>query len=290
MLRTYHTDEELISELHRFHRENNRVPKASEMTRKNGYPSLQAYITHFKTFNNALIRARLKPNRIHHVGTLDGTEICSYCAKRADEIPVFRNWYYDEKGNRFCDKHGRNQDYIKGNLDINSTTGLGRAGEILIVKTLKIGDEHDCNRISCGYKFDLYHNKYKKINVKTSLFNYEYNNWTFGFNAKKVANTYICIGLSSDRSIVEHVWVVPNEGYIRNLSGLKIYNTFDSLYNRKHWEVDAKPYNDIWQTMKLDNCKIMINKNKVELRSWEETLEALAELNKKYCKKLEIIK
>ena len=192
---------------------------------------------------------------------LDGTKTCAYCGKRADEILYFDCWRYHD-GIRYCNKHGNGSHYITGNLDINSSKGLGRAGEILIVKTLNIGKEHDCNRISCGFSFDMYHDEYDKIDVKTRLKQINYNKWQFDFRAKKDAKTYICIGLSSNRSTVEHVWIVPNIDKIKDLTVLTIINTYYSLSTHKHWEVNAKPYNDTWKSMKLDNCKIMIDKSK----------------------------
>ena len=192
---------------------------------------------------------------------LDGTETCSYCGKRADEILNFNCWRYVDN-RRYCNKHGCGSHYVFGNLDINSSKGLGRAGEVLVVKTLGIGKEYDCNRISCGFSFDMYNKKYGKIDVKTRLKQVNYNKWQFDFKAKKEANSYICIGLSSNRKNVEHVWIVPNINNIKNLIVLTIINTHYSLSVHKHWEVDSKPYDKTWRTMKLDNCKIMVDKSK----------------------------
>lgn len=194
---------------------------------------------------------------------LDGTETCSYCGKHADEIPNFRSWVYPD-GVRHCDKHGHGglRDYVKGELDINSETGLGRIGEILVTKVLGIGKEHDCNRESCHAEIDMYNKEYGRIDVKTSLLSYNYNRWTFNLTNIKEVKTYICIGLTSDRKFVKHVWIVPNESKIKHIQSLQIYDGYRSLFNKKHWEVDIKPYNDMWQTMKLDNCKIMVDKSK----------------------------
>ena len=254
----------LISELKRFYKENGRVPTQKDMSPKNGYPNGTLYRQYFDSYNKALEITKLKPNRIHHVGTLDGTEVCSYCGKRADEIPNFVHWLYPD-GIRYCTKHGSSNyekfpAYVIGKLDINSPKGLGRAGEILVVETLGIGNEYDCNRISCGYSFDMYHDEYGKIDVKTGLFNYEYNSWGFPFKAKKEADTYICISLSYSGKYVQHVWVVPNEGKIRDLINFTVYDTQRSLSNREHWEVLSKPYNDVWQEMivnyQIGKCKI----------------------------------
>lgn len=261
MARKY-TKDELISELQRFYIQNGRVPTFKDMQGKFGYPSNSSYVRQFKTWNNSLEAANLPLNQYQNHWP-DGTETCSYCGCTIEETS---RWFYvDNK--RYCMKHGNSgkgglPDYAIGNLDINSTTGLGRTGEILVVKTLEIGKEHDYNRISCGYEIDIYHDKYGKIDVKTALFSSKNNRWGFLFDAKKVVDTYICIGLSLDRKKVEHVWIIPNEDEIRNLQTLNVTNSYRGLYNRKHWEINTKPYNDMWQTMKLDSCKIMVDKNK----------------------------
>ena len=50
-----YTKEFLIDEFWRFYKENNRYPLGKEMKAKNGYPSQDAYKTHWGTFNNFLI-------------------------------------------------------------------------------------------------------------------------------------------------------------------------------------------------------------------------------------------
>jgi len=246
--------QKLISELQRFYKENNKVPRQIDMQVKFGYPSYGMYVNHFGSWNKALIEAGLKINQKHQIGTLNGTETCSYCGKRADEIQGFDHWLYPNDI-RYCIRHGNSKtggtpDYVIGNLDINSTVGRGRLGEIIVSKTLGINKEHDCNIINgCNSNIDLYKEEYGKIDVKTSLLNYKYNNWTFSFKAKKEANTYVCIGLVLDKKYIEHVWVVPNEGEIKNTVGITIRNLQNSLSNRKHWEVNAKIYNDAWKEM-----------------------------------------
>lgn len=260
MTRRY-SDEFLISELIRFERENSRVPKALDMQGKFGYPGASVYQNHFGSHNKALIKAGFKLNKIND--RLDGTETCSYCGKRADEIPNFTNWLYDKNHVRYCFRHGQrgSPDYITGNLDVNTTTGRGRSGEILVLKKLEIGTEFDCSRISRGYKIDMYHKDYGKIDVKTSLLSNDYHNrWGFNFYAKKDADTYICVGLSLSCKYVQHVWIVPNEDEIRNKKSLSISDIPYSLSNNEYWEVLSKPYDDVWQEMiinyHLDECKI----------------------------------
>lgn len=84
MKRIHRTDEELLDELHRFVRENGRVPTAPEMSPKFGYPAAGAYVSHFGSFNNALETAGLIPVNIR--GYDDGFLISEL------------NRFYDEKG------------------------------------------------------------------------------------------------------------------------------------------------------------------------------------------------
>ena len=258
--RKKYTDEELISELCRFVEEEGFIPNTYILTTKRGYIPYQSYIARYGSLDNALEIAGLPLNQYHSDSNLDGTEVCCYCGKRADEINGFRSWLYDN-GFRYCEEHRRGPDYIKGTLDVNSATAQGRIGEILVVKVLNINKEHDCNRISCHYKFDLIHEKYGKIDVKTSKLSIK-NMWLFNFKAKKEANTYICIGLSSNRKTVEHVWIVPNEREIKDLKILNIANKHVSLLNNSKWEVDNEPYNIAYHSMSLDSCKMMVDKNK----------------------------
>ena len=49
-----YTKKFLISEFWRFYKENSRYPLGKEMTNKNGYPSADAYQTHWETWSNFL--------------------------------------------------------------------------------------------------------------------------------------------------------------------------------------------------------------------------------------------
>jgi len=82
----------LISKLHRFIKENGRVPKMYDMQGYN-YPSYATYFTYFGSWNNALLEAGLKINR----GRLDGTETCDNCG----EAKTKSQWYI-KNGKRLC--------------------------------------------------------------------------------------------------------------------------------------------------------------------------------------------
>ena len=58
-----HTKEFLILELHRFYKENHKVPVAQDMQARFGYPSLNSYQRHFGSWNNARIEAGFEKNK-----------------------------------------------------------------------------------------------------------------------------------------------------------------------------------------------------------------------------------
>lgn len=250
----------LISELHRFYDENDRVPMSSDMLAKNGYPAAGAYQSHFGTWNNALEAAGFEINKKRR--ELDGTETCSYCGKRADEIPGFRSWVYPN-GIRHCEQHGANgiPDYIKGNLDKNSSRGKATISEQVVKNVLNIEDKHDCNfAYDFNYKIDLYHkDRYKYINVKDSkLHDREGQNhfWYFDLTQKELPDTYVMLGYDEYRKNILHVWItdavddlVFNEKTEKLLKAKTIMNSYKGLKNAKPWEVDPKPYDDMLRLM-----------------------------------------
>lgn len=257
-----YTKDFLISELHRFVEENGRVPSLHCMSPKFGYPSGSSYQNFFGSWNESLQKAGLEVNQNNHCFRLDGNETCCYCGC---DITQTSRWYCDSEGNRYCSKHGSGgiRDYVKGELDINSPTGLNRSCVILVKKVLGIDKMFDFNvTIGCKVSVDLFNEKYGKIDVKASLLALERNQWRFKTSAKKQADTYICVGFSSDRKEVLHVWIMANKGKIKNLQNLSVTNSSKSLSYNSIWEVDVEPYNKVWQSMKLDSCKIMIDKKK----------------------------
>lgn len=258
-----YTDEFLISELQRFYKENSRVPIYLDMTFKNGYPSGATYQNRFGSFNKGVEIAKLKLNRKHQMGTLDGTEICSYCRKRADEISNFTQWLYHNEI-RYCQRHGGGGiqlDYVTKNLNKESSTGKCFISQRVVAKTLGLELKNDCNcSVNFGHPFDLYdENTYKYINVKDSKLyvslsqNYR---WKFSLSQKEIPDTYILIGFDENRKNILHVWITDplddltyNEKTEKLLKLKSITNSYESLRKAKPWEVNAKPYDDMLHKM-----------------------------------------
>ncbi len=252
----------LIEELHRFYNENGRVPVGADLTTESGYPTIGTYQYYFKTFNKALEIAELKFNR--HTSILDGTEVCSYCGKRADEIPRFRTWLYPN-GKRYCEQHGYSgrgglPDYVKKELNPKCTIGKAIVSQRVVANVLGLDLKDDCNcSISHTYPYDLYHkDKYKYINVKDSKLYYRKKQnpyWRFNLTQAIIPKTYICLGYDNDRKNILHVWISDRlsdlvlDEELEYKQFLTITNKQKGLKKAEPWEIDAKPYDDMLHLM-----------------------------------------
>lgn len=262
----FYTKEFLISELHRFVKENGKNPTARDMTVENGYLSTYSFYKYFKTFNEALIESGLKINT--YKPKLNGSEICSCCGKKADEISNFIQWFYNKNDNytRYCNKCGNTKgifDYKKSELNPKSTTGKATVSQRIVAKTLGLELKNDCNcSISFTYPYDLYDKgRYNYINVKDSKLHNSINinhnsHWYFGFKNKKIPDTYIMLGFDENRKNILHVWItdaiddlVFNKKTGKLLTGKNITNTPYDLNKIQSWEVNAKPYDDMLHLM-----------------------------------------
>ena len=91
------------------------------------------------------------------------------------------------------------------------------------------------------------------INVKSSLLHVGVRNrqcWKFRKKINAfIPDHYICIGFSTDRSIIEHVWIIPGDSNLLAKSGINISHT--KLNRALEYEVDSNPYNEIYQNLEI---------------------------------------
>lgn len=253
MVRKY-TEEFLIDELHRFVRENGKVPVALDMHPKFGYPSYNVYKYYFKTWNNALVVAGLKINQTYDYRT--GNETCCKCGCSREQS---NGWYTKEllKGQVMCKScykyfYQKSKSNYKNN-DLNKKSSIGSAfiSQRVVAKFLNLECRYDCN-ISEGfdYPYDLYDkDRYGKINVKSSqLYNKIGQNpyWHFHLVQKEIPDTYILVGFDENRKNILHVWITDplddltyDEIKERSKKSISITNTPDNLKQHQSWEVDA---------------------------------------------------
>ena len=90
----------------------------------------------------------LKTKKARHVGKLDGTERCAYCGCIIGKKLC---WSYNKNDVKYCNKHRRNQNYIKNETYIYSTIGLNLLTFVNnnIRQTIDLGD-------SCKSLYDKY--------------------------------------------------------------------------------------------------------------------------------------
>ena len=254
------TDDFLISELHRFYEENDRVPTQLDLQGRFGYPSHCAYQNHFGSHNNALKAANLPLNQ-YQDHWQDGTETCCKCGRSREQTI---QWYTKglPKGQVICRSCYSKPDYKSGKLDKDTTVGKATISEQIVKNVLNLEEKHNCN-FTCGfgYKVDLYHkDRYKYINVKDSKLYYviEHNPyWYFNLTQKVTPDTYVMLGYDEDRKNILKVWItdaiddlVYDEKTEKLKRSLSITNDiFSGLKKAKPWKVDPKPYNDMLHKM-----------------------------------------
>ena len=253
----------LISELHRFVKENGRNPIFDDMGKKSGFPSPRPYIEMFGTWNNTLLEAGLPFN--HYQRKLDGSEVCCNCNKNPHNI-----WRYDMKNNRYCPACFAGAAYRFGNLDPESTTGLGYIGQVITREALSLPIKNDYN-ISDNFNspFDLYDDdKYGEINVKcaklcqSKIWNNTY--WSFNIGDTVKPDYYFMLGLSENKNQVEHVWVVNSDAlFIKNKCTAVIANSINGLNKRIEFEDDNELYNNIYHNINWNN-DTFLNKHPLE--------------------------
>ena len=153
-------------------------------------------------------------------------------------------------------------------LDSNSKSGIGYIAEALVSKFLGIPTCFDVTDNFSYPKYDLLkHKDYRKINAKgsTLLVKNGYLCHEFGTHKNKKVDNFFCIGFDEDRKHVLAVFIIPNDKDISKLSSIRIYYNQNSKYNKfKENEEEVKKWDDLFHTMKLDNCPVLRNKDEVE--------------------------
>jgi hypothetical protein len=147
-----------------------------------------------------------------------------------------------------------------GNLRIDSETGKSVIDQAVVIKTLG-GIDVNVEMNKFDHFIDIRHEKYEAVDVKGAALKSQeyidtrgstiiYYRWIFPTSRKVDCNTYICIGYDSKREDIIMVWIIPNEGWVCNLSNIDIYKTFrPSKYDQ--FKVGPKSYNDAYKSLML---------------------------------------
>lgn len=143
----------------------------------------------------------------------------------------------------------RTQWYNK-ELSPQCQTGKGYISEKLTEKILNC--KMNCSIVSFTHPFDLMHDIYGKIDVKSSKIHKDGN---FRFIIKKSQNcdTFVCIGFDENRHNVLAVWIIPAQE-IYHLMGLTIHS---SNQKYKQFQKDITEWNNTLHAMKLETCPVL---------------------------------
>jgi len=254
---TRFTNDLLISELRRFVKEHGHTPRYIDVGRKHGYPSNGTYVKRFGSWNNALVAADITINNLHK-SSLDGEEVCFVCGG-----PKKHQWCYNVDGNRLCSKcyNTSKTKHKNGNLDSMSGVGKGFISQRIVAKTLNIPLINDCN-CSIDFKapYDLFHDKYGKIDVKASGLRTKYNNWQFYFKAKTDADIYFCLAFDEEWKKIMRVWAIPNTGRYQSLTGITITNNISPILKYSKYEASADKYDKVFHSMSIERCTVLKNR------------------------------
>lgn len=198
-------------------------------------------------------------------------KLCCICGNNND----VRKRYYDDNGNwdgesRLCDNcyTNINYNYIQkmlagfrnGNLDPLSTVGKGFIGQQIIAKKYNVDD--------CNLKMDNFHfyvdlskiSGFGYCEVKISGLHGKLWKAELGMEHKFDTVFVLCMDKNVPWIDIERAYVIP-ESKLYGEARINIYKDFSNMRSRFKWvdkfRVDEKDFNDIYHTMKLENCKIL---------------------------------
>lgn len=186
-------------------------------------------------------------------GYWTGKRVCYDCRNKTSKDYRNSSHFYIKKSNADC----RNK-----NLDPDSSAGKGYITEVLVAKFLGI---KTCFEITGNFNhkaFDIYeHEDWGRINVKGSSLLYDCDgHLTWFFNKKKsvIPDFFFCIGYDKDMKNVESVHIIPNGDDVCNLTYLFIPKDICSKwYIFKESEEGIKKWNELFHTLKLEDCPVL---------------------------------
>lgn len=94
-----------------------------------------------------------------------------------------------------------------GNIDKDSEFGKAIISQASVAKVLGIKDLNILMN-NYGYYIDMYHEKYKKTNVKFSILNKE-NKWELSLGVNRDYDTVFLLGSINGEGI-DYIWIIPN--------------------------------------------------------------------------------
>lgn len=185
-------------------------------------------------------------------------EFCRICDNEI-EIKSFRSRILCS----LCKKDIENEmnrfksDYRNNDLDPHSSVGKGYISEVLVAKFLNIKTCFDITG-NFNHKFLYDIEDWGRINVKSSSLR-DGNYHRFVIKKNIVPDFFFCIGYDKLRKHVIKVYIIPNEKHISNKLEIQININNPNPYLK--FEETEKPWDDLFHSMKLENCKVLRSKS-----------------------------
>jgi len=138
--------------------------------------------------------------------------------------------------------------YLEGTIDPDSSTGFQIKMKHVVSDVLG-----DWRIISLPkYPYTLYSDLLGLLSIKTAKLS-DTNKWLFDReNYNLIPDTYIFICLDEYKTIIERVFVIPENSPIFGKRGFTITNTDIGLERLKDYEVDADIFNEIYQNININ--------------------------------------
>ena len=241
-----YTKEILIKCLQDFVNIYNKIPTCKDFRYNHDYPDPSIFKNHFGTWNNGLIEAGFNIHKSWHRNSEN--DRCSICGRSTTT-----DWYLHTDNTIVCSKcHYHKRYYYHGTVDLNSYIAIGIITEHVVYTVLN--DCVKCNTVDnfCS-PYDLISKKYGIINVKSSALRYQKRNrvnWDFSKKDNAmIPDYYICIGFDKTKCEIQHVWIIPGNSELVSKSGIHI--SLKKLERASEYEVDPKPYNEVYQNLDI---------------------------------------
>jgi hypothetical protein len=144
--------------------------------------------------------------------------------------------------------------YMKSNakyrtigFDIEDSRDMFIIGESAVCKVLDI-DNINIIEDNFNMHIDAHHEYYGDIDIKIESPT-EDGKWKFHTRRKWDCNYYFCIGVDENWKNIEVTLIIPNDGWVTDISSINIsrYPKNSSKYDQ--FRVDTKIYNDVYQDL-----------------------------------------
>lgn len=176
------------------------------------------------------------------------------CTKECCTGYVCLKCYSKQRNNLPDSNHGiikSMRKFRNGKLSKGSSSGKGFIGEMIVAKTRKLK--------SCAIETDNFNNRFDLSvdpeygNIQVKLRTPQHGDYKVSFGIEHNFDTLFVVCMSEDMKDIEKMYVIPEE----ELCGITQITICKNGGKYEIFRVDKTPYNDMFHSMKLENCHIL---------------------------------